>query len=204
MPRTKQRTNELHERGVATALAVLAEEGVAGLTARNVARRAEASVPAVYEVFGDKAGLVREVFFQGFRMLGDALAALPPTDDPMEGLRRLGGGFRAFVVANPVLAQVMFSRPFADFDPTTADDRAGAKVRRIFVARVQAAIDAGRIAGDPSDIALVFFGLLEGLATAESARRLGSSRASVNRRWSLGVDALFAGLKPPPTGKRRS
>ncbi|HEY4096188.1 MAG TPA: TetR/AcrR family transcriptional regulator [Baekduia sp.] len=196
MPRVKQRTDELHERGVVTALAVLAEEGVAGLTTRNVARRAEASVPAVYEVFGDKAGLIREVFFRGFGMLGDALTALPPTDDPLEALARVADGYRAFVVANPVLAQVMFSRPFADFDPTTAEDKAGVKVRKLFVERVQAAVDAGAVAGDPTDIALVFFGLLEGLAAAENARRLGSSAASVDRRWRLGVTALFAGLKP--------
>ena len=196
MPRVKQRTDELHERGVAAALAVLAEEGVTGLTTRNVARRAEASVPAVYEVFGDKAGLIREVFFRGFRLLGDALAALPPADDPLDGLRDVAAGYRAFVVANPVLAEVMFSRPFADFDPSTADDKAGVKVRKIFVERVRLAVDAGLIAGDPTDIALVFFGLLEGLTAAENARRLGSSKASVNRRWRLGLTALFAGLQP--------
>jgi AcrR family transcriptional regulator len=196
VPRVKQRTNDLHERGVAVALAVLAEEGVTGLTTRNVARRADASVPAVYEVFGDKAGLIREVFFEGFRMLGDALAAVPPADDPLEALERVAAGYREFVVANPVLAQVMFSRPFADFDPTTAEDKAGVKVRRIFVERVQAAIDAGLIEGDPTDIALVFFALLDGLAAAESARRLGSSRASVDRRRRLGIAALFAGLRP--------
>ena len=31
--------------------------------------RAQTSTPAVYELFGDKAGLVREVFFEGFRLL---------------------------------------------------------------------------------------------------------------------------------------
>ena len=196
MPRVKQRTNELRERGVAAALAVLAEEGVTGLTTRNVARRADASVPAVYEVFGDKAGLVREVFFEGFRMLGDALAALPPADDPLVALERLAEGYRTFVVANPVLAQVMFARPFADFDPTTAEDKAGVKVRKIFVERVQVAIDAGLVAGEATDVALVFFGLLDGLAAAESAQRLGSSQASVDRRWSLGIKALLAGLRP--------
>src|SRR3954452_13881982 len=107
VPRVKQRTNDLGERGVAAALAVLAEEGVTGLTTRNVARRADASVPAVYEVFGDTGGLIREVFFEGFRMLGDALAALAPADDPLEALERLAEGYRTFVVAKPVLAQVM-------------------------------------------------------------------------------------------------
>ena len=190
---------------MASALALLAEEGVAGLTTRNVARRAEASLPAVYEVFGDKAGLIREVFFQGFRLLGDALAALPSTEDPVEGLHRLADGYRRFVVANPVLAQVMFSRPFADFDPTTADDKAGVKVRKIFVQRIQDAVDAGRLAGDVTDIAHVFFGLIEGLAAAESAQRLGSSKSSVDRRWRLGLEALLNGLRPaarPPTSSR--
>lgn len=196
MPRVRQRTDALRERGVATALALLAEEGVTGLTTRNLARRAEASVPAVYEVFGDKAGLVREVFFEGFRMLADALTALPPTPDPLEAIEQLAEAYRRFVVANPVLAQVMFSRPFADFDPTTAEDTAGVKIRNIFCARVQAAADAGLIAGDPTDIALVFFALLEGLTAAENARRLGSSGQSVDRRWHLGIKTLLAGLRP--------
>jgi AcrR family transcriptional regulator len=196
MPRVKQRTTALRERGVATALTLLAEEGAAGLTTRNFARRAEVSVPAVYEVFGDKTGLIREVFFAGFRMLGDALTAVPATDDPIQALEHLAQAYREFVLANPVLAQVMFSRPFADFDPATAEDKAGVRVRKIFVARVGAAVDAGLIAGDPADVALVFFGLIEGLTAAENARRLGSSGPSVDRRWRLGIRALFAGLKP--------
>jgi AcrR family transcriptional regulator len=199
MPRVKQRTEALRERGVASALAVLAEEGVAGLTTRTVARRAEASVPAIYEVFGDKAGIVRAVFFQGFRMLGDDLAALPPAADPRAGLVALAEAFRRFVVANPVLAQVMFSRPFADFDPTEEDDRAGVKVRRIFVQHIRAAVDAGLFSGNPTDIAHVIFAFVEGMAAAESARRLGSSKQSVDRRWRLGLTALIAGLDRSPT-----
>jgi AcrR family transcriptional regulator len=222
MPRLKQRTDTLRERGLASALAVLAEEGVAGLTTRTVARRAEASVPAIYEVFGDKAGLIRELFFHGFRVLGDDLAAATanprdaaqaPTDphdaaeattdphdaaeattDPLDALRRIAQAFRRFVVANPVLAQVMFSRPFADFDPTPEDHKAGIKVRKIFVRCVRDAVDAGPLSGDPTDIAHVFFEFVQGLAAAESAQRLGASPASVDRRWRLGLDALLKGL----------
>jgi AcrR family transcriptional regulator len=196
VPRRKQRTDALHERGIASALAVLAEEGVAGLTTRTVARRAEASVPAIYEVFGDKAGLIREVFFQGFRMLGDELAAVPPAPDPLDGIRRIAAAFRRFVLANPVLAQVMFSRPFADFDPTADEDRAGARVRRVFVDHARAAVDAELLTGDPADVAHLFFAFVEGLAAAESAQRLGASSQSVDRRWRLGIDALIDGLRP--------
>jgi AcrR family transcriptional regulator len=196
VPRPKQRTEALRERGIASALAVLAEAGPAGLTTRTVARRAGASVPAIYEVFGDKAGLIREVFFHGFRLLADDLSGIPATDDALEALRRLAQSFRRFVVANPVLAQIMFSRPFADFDPTAEDHKAGLKVRRIFVHHVQVAVDAGLIAGDPTDIAQVLFAFVEGLAAAESAQRFGASKQSVDRRWRLGLNALLNGLKP--------
>jgi AcrR family transcriptional regulator len=196
VPRRKQRTEDLHDRGVASALAVLAEEGVVGLTTRAVARRADASVPAIYEVFGDKAGLIREVFVEGFRLLGDDLAKVAPGADPLEALRRVCEAFRAFVLANPVLAQTMFSRPFVDFAPTAEDNKAGLRVSKVFVQHTRAAVDAGRLAGDPTDIAHLFFAFAEGLAAAESAHRLGGSKAAADRRWRLGLDVLVSGLTP--------
>ena len=195
MPRVKQRTDALRERGLASAMAVLAEEGVVGLTTRTVARRANASLPAIYEVFGDKAGIVRSVFFEGFRMLADDLSALPPHPDPLEALRGLAEAFRRFIVTNPVLAQVMFSQPFADFDPGAEDTRAGVKVRKIFVHHVRVAVDQGLLAGDATDIALIFFTVVEGLAAAENAQWLGGSKQSVDRRWRLGLNAVIDGLR---------
>ncbi len=76
-----------------------------------------------------------------------------------------------------------------------AVDVGGGPAGLIFVERVQVAVDAGLIVGDPTDIALVFFALVEGLAAAENARRLGSTRRSVERRWNLAINALFAGLR---------
>ena len=197
MPRTKRRTDALRERGLEAALGLLTEAGVAGLTAREVARRAGASVPAVYEVFGDKVGLIREIFFEGFRMLGAALSATPVSGEPLTDLRRLAEAHRRFVVAHPVLAQVMFSQPFAAFDPTTAEVEAGAEIRHLVMARVRDAVDAGHLVGDPTDIAHVFVSLIQGLAAAEASQRLGRSRPSVQRRWNLALDAFFRGLGPP-------
>ncbi|WP_344159905.1 TetR/AcrR family transcriptional regulator [Kribbella yunnanensis] len=197
MPRVKQRTDSLQERGLASALAVLDEEGVAGLTTRAVARRAEASVPAIYEVFGDKAGIVREVFFEGFRVLAERLEAVPATPDPLEGLRQLAEAFRRFILDHPVLAEVMFARPFADFDPSQEEIRAGLQVRKIFVTHARNAVNSGHLTGDPTDIALVFFTITEGLATAEKAHRLGNSPQSTNRRFRLGINTLITGFTQP-------
>jgi len=191
----KQRTEDLRERGLASALAVLAEEGVTGLTTRAVAGRANASLPAIYEVFGDKAGIVREVFFHGFHLLADELAARPESSDPLAAVRDVADAFRRFIVTNPVLAEIMFARPVADFDPTAEETRAGVRVRKIFTRHVRDAVDAGLLAGDPIDIALVLFVYAEGMAKAESAHRLGGTKHSIDRRWRLGLNALLDGLR---------
>lgn len=196
MPRPKQRTPELRDRVLQVAVATLAGDGVAGLTARAVAQRADTSVPAVYELFGDKAGLVREIFFEGFRQLRRCIETVRETDDPYADLRRLLQAFRRFVRVNPELAEIMFSRPFADFDPGP-DEVAGDAVRELIVARVQRGIDAGLLAGDATDIAHVLVALVQGLAIQETAGWLGRSPASIDRRWALAVTATLDGLRPP-------
>ncbi len=117
MPRTKQRTPEFRERLLAVAVDLLAEQGAAGLTARSLATRAETSAPALYELFGDKSGVVRELYFEGFRQLAGELAELPETADPTADLWALAVEYRRFIRANRELAEVMFSRPFTDFSP---------------------------------------------------------------------------------------
>jgi AcrR family transcriptional regulator len=196
MPRRKLRTPELKQRLRNAAVEVLAHDGPGGFTTRRIAGAAETSTPAVYELFGDRAGLVREVFFEGFRVLRGRLAAQQETDDPMADLRALGSAYRRFINENPQLARVMFSRPFADFDPGPSELEAGASVRGLIVSRVQRCIDAGHIEGNAIDVAHALVALIQGLAEAEISRRLGTSRTSVERRWRLAVDAMLAGLRP--------
>jgi len=196
VPRAKQRTPELRDHVLQVAVAMLASEGVAGFTTRRVAQEAQTSTPAVYELFGDKAGLVREVFFEGFRLLRRRLDRREGSGDPRADLVHTAEDLRAFVGDNAVLAEVMFSRPFADFDPGPAEVRAGAAVRELIVGRVRRAIEAGTLAGDETDVAHVLVALVQGLAAQETAGWLGRSQASVDRRWALAVRALLDGLSP--------
>ena len=92
MPRAKQRTPELRDQVLEVAIALLADKGAAGLTARSLAARAQTSAPALYELFGDKAGVVRELYFEGFRRLSSELSALPETADPVADLWALASG----------------------------------------------------------------------------------------------------------------
>ncbi|WP_431237394.1 TetR/AcrR family transcriptional regulator [Mycolicibacterium aichiense] len=194
MPRVKQRTPELRDRVVDVAVRTLCEDGMSGFTTRRVAERAGTSVPAVYELFSDKDGLLRAVFVEGFRRLGGELVAIPETTDELGDLRAVIPVFRRFCLDYPPLARVMFSRPFQELDPDPDQLAAAPTVREILVGKVQRCIDAGSLAGDPVDISHVLLALAQGLAVQEAGRRLGTSTSSVDRRWEVGVQAVLAGF----------
>ncbi|HTU38162.1 MAG TPA: TetR/AcrR family transcriptional regulator [Acidimicrobiales bacterium] len=194
MPRTKQRTPELRERVLASAVDLLAEGGAGGLTTRSLAARAATSPPALYELFGDKSGVVRELYFEGFRALGDELAAVREGEDPVADLWALAAAYRRFIRANRALAEVMFSRPFTDFAPGPDELEATSSVRVLIVHRVRRCIEAGRLRGDETDVAHVFVAMVQGMAFAEVAGRLGTSTESVERRWRLAISAVLSGL----------
>lgn len=202
MPRAKQRTPELRERLLRVAVATLASEGPTGLTTRRIAQDARTSPPAVYELFGDKAGLMREMFFEGFRMLRRHFDRIKESPDPRADLTRVIASFRTFMLENPMLAQLMFMRRFADFDPGPAELEAGKAVRLFIVGQVRRCITAGLLAGDEADIAHVLVSMAHGLAATEIAGWLGTSRASRNRRWRLATEAVLRGLGPAPARKR--
>ena len=194
MPRTKQRTPELRNRLLSIAVDILDEEGAAGLTARSLAARAETSAPALYELFGDKAGVVRELYFRGFQELSEQLAAPAETADPIADLWTTASAYRRFIRSNRALAEVMFSRPFTDFSPGPDELAATSSVRVLIVSRVRRCIDLGRLHGDETDVAHVLVALLQGMAFAEAAGRLGTSTESVERRWRLAIGTVLNGF----------
>ena len=126
MPRQKLRTEEFRERILETAVDLIATEGVSGFTTRRIVEEASTSIPTMYELFGDKSGLVREIFFEGFRLLRSRFDSLEQSKDPRVDLVSLVQAFRCFYMENPILARVMFSRPFPTSTPDLQKQKPGA------------------------------------------------------------------------------
>jgi len=103
-----------------------------------------------------------------------------------------------------VLAELMFLRRFTDFDPGPDDAEAGVAVRTFIVGQVRRCIDAGELAGDATDIAHALVSLAQGLAATEIAGWLGSSKASVERRWNLAIAAMLDGFGAPERQRSRT
>ncbi len=195
MPRPKQRTHALSESVLRTTLDLVETEGVS-LTARSVAAAAHTSPAALYELFGDKAGLLRAVFYEGFGLLAAVVGSVPTTPEPKADLIATLSATRQFALDRPMLFELMFARPFAEFRPGPDDQAAAASVYRTVMARVDRCLASGVLAGDRVDIAQVLIATNRGLIAAELAGILGSTLASSERRWALGIHAVFAGLSP--------
>lgn len=193
MPRPKRRTPELRDRLLHATIDLLAEEGASAVSTRRVASRVGAQAPAIYELFADKAGLVRAVFFEGFRRLGEALDDLPPPSGEPDDVVASMEVFRAFVQANPQLFAVMYSRPFAEFSPTAEEQALGDRTRAHLVDRIRACTESGTLTGDPVDLAHGVLALAIGLATQETGGWLGHTAGDRDRRWSDATRALLAG-----------
>lgn len=198
MPPKKERTPELRAHLLDVAIDVLADDGVQAVTTRNVATRAGTTAPAIYELFTNKSGLVREVFFEGFRRLGTMLEALGEPSGAEEDIVEFTDVFRRFSTEHPELFRVMYSHPFSDFSPSAQEKELGDTTRTALVTRVRAAVDSGALVGDPLDISHAVSALAIGLATQETGGWLGPDAQTCARRWRDATSALLGGWQPDP------
>lgn len=190
---------------------LLAEGGPDAVTVRRVAQQVGTSTRAVYSVFGSKAGLLAGLASRGYTLLGDALRALEPTDDPAADLVAVGlHAFRPFAIERPHLFRLTFERVPADVltDPTVVD--AAVTSYKELVATIERAQAAGAIDRRPvAEVAFALHSLCQGLAGGELAREPPPVGANfwgpihglpAERLWRDALEALVAGLGPPSPG----
>ncbi len=205
---------------IATALEIVAEDGIDALSLRALARRAGVSHAAPYHHFKTKGELLHAIAEQGFarlsRNLEEAAAKAAPGDELVE----LGCAYVAFAAANPAFFRVMF-RP----DLTGASDEthhpgaaAFAQLRNV-VARLVAGQGRAKDNEVPRDLASVGSSGDGGAATsivsdavprpdaASAAASNGDAALPSLAAWALvhGIASLWVdGPLPALTGGARS
>ncbi|MEV0384755.1 TetR/AcrR family transcriptional regulator [Nonomuraea sp. NPDC050643] len=194
MPRPRVRDyDELRRDLLDAAGRLLAQEGPQALSTRRVAQEVGTSTKAVYNLYGDKGGLLRAMFLEGFARLAQEFATVPSGGDPEADLMALGHAYRAAALANPHLYELMFGRPIADFRP---DDAALAQIQGTFDTLVHAVarcVDTGRFApADPYDVAVHLNALVHGLASLELKGSLGDADQA-GHHWRVALEATFRG-----------
>lgn len=155
--------------GVAERL--FAEQGFPGVTLRALAAELGVSAMTPYRYFRDKDAIFAAVRAAGFRRFADAQeAAYAAESDPERRLRAMARSYVDFARREPHAYRIMF-----EMNPLTGVERypelVAQQVRgwEPLLRGVTAAVDAGRLAGDPRHLAHVFWAAVHGIASLHLA-----------------------------------
>jgi len=182
---------------VRSALEILSEAGVAGLSLRAAARRARVSAMAPYRHFADKEALLAAVAEYGFRELTTQLTTAAATAaDPRAGLAALGVAYVLFARDQPSLFKLMFGPMIEKKSGHPALDEAGNACFNVLRQAVEAAkfFDGDF---DARDISLACWSLVHGLSALIVDGKLaehdiGAAEAVATRLTRLLSDSLAA------------
>ena len=112
------RRRSAREAIIEAAWSLVAEEGLAGLSLRDLARRAGITTPTVYSYFDSKDAIYDAMFAQAATQLAQRLAEPFGDLDPLEllvaGVRR----FAAFCTSDPARYQLLFQHTLPGFEPS--------------------------------------------------------------------------------------
>ncbi len=123
LDRRQRRRQETIEQVLDVAVEVMTEQGVAGLSLGEVARRMGIRPPSLYGYFDGKHALYDALFARGWRLLiEDVGGVLVGADDlpPAARLHAVGAAFTRWMVEHPAYAPLMMWRPVPGFTPSAA------------------------------------------------------------------------------------
>ena len=171
----RARRRELTRREILDAAWELArEQGLAGLTMRDLGARVGMRAQSLYSHFPSKHAIYDAMFAQGNRELSDRIVALDGEDggrrDPETRLRRLTKTFPQFSVEDPVRHQLLNQRPIPGFEPSPESYRIAVEGLALALAVLR---DCGVTSARAVD---TWTALIGGLAAQQNANEPGGTR----------------------------
>ncbi len=160
--RRARRRRETIEEILDIATAVMAEEGVNGLSIAEVARRLGVQPPSIYKYFDSLLAIYDALFERGqhqhLAIMRTAMAGAEP------GLPALEAGLEAsgrWGLANPALGQLLFWRPVPSFEASPAAMEPSVEMVALQRQALHDAVAAGQLGADAdSDEALYVLSIM--------------------------------------------
>jgi AcrR family transcriptional regulator len=145
------------------AWSLMAGEGVAAVSVREVARAVGLRQQSLTHYYPTKQALLDALFADGFADLRRTLEEVPPTDDAIGRIVAVSVAAVDYCVANPARYHLMLQRTIPSFAPSEDSYRVALACLNVLVESLAAAGIT-----DPADIALIR-GLISGLAAEQIA-----------------------------------
>ncbi len=191
------RRNATRQRILEAAWVLAADQGLAAVSLRDVARRVGMRAPSLYTYFPSKNAIYDAMYADGARQLARTLAGRVEGADPEDTFRNRVGCFIEFCLAEPLRYQLIFERPVPGFEPTP--ESFAITVRAL--AGTRADLQAAGVPGEPAlDLVRA---LITGLITLQIANDPGGDRWA--RLQDDALEMFFAHhLGPRPSSGRAS
>lgn len=205
MGKVAERRSRTTERIVAAALDVIDEDGAAGLSLGEVARRVGMRTPSLYGYFASRADLCDELFRRGWADLGGAVAHLVPEagTDLRAMLTEAMDVAVGWALDHPAEAQLMFWRPIARWQPSQA---AFAPAEASMLHAASAFTAAQRLGlldprPDPEELAQVWASLVTGVISQQLSNEPGVALVDgrTSRHRAALVSMYLTHYSPAPT-----
>jgi AcrR family transcriptional regulator len=151
LDRRQRRRQDTIDQILDVAVEVMNEQGVAGLTLGEVARRMDIRPPSLYGYFDGKHGLYDALFERGWRALQETLQEAEATGEDADPLAVLRAGTAVLVrwaVEHPAYSALMFWRPVPGFVPSERAYAPAVELGAESRALVVGLRDAGILAAD--------------------------------------------------------
>ena len=204
--RRRRRREQTIDEILGVATDVMAQEGVAGLSLSEVARRMGIQPPSLYKYFPSKLALYDELFKRGAREALAAFRAAAAWAEP--GWAALTAGLEAIMrlgLDHQVAGQLLNWRPVPGFEPSAAAFAPSIELVQDIRRLLAAAADRGELA--PAAASEEGAALLSVLVAGVMSQQLANQpRASWEQgrftRLTPRVLQLFQSAYPPPKEKR--
>lgn len=145
------------------AWSLMAREGVAAVSVREVARSVGLRQQSLTHYYPTKLALLDALFADGFADLHHALEQVPPANDPVDRIVAVAVAVVDYCVANPARYHLMLQRTIPSFAPSEDSFRVALDCLAVLVESLAAAGIT-----DLADVALIR-GLISGLAAEQTA-----------------------------------
>jgi AcrR family transcriptional regulator len=188
--------DELREHILQAATELIATGGLAGLSAREVARRIGYSAGTIYNVFDNLDDLILTIEGRMLDALDEKLDALPATGNPRENVLQLAQAYLAFTHDNPKLWNLLFEHhlpPGTDVPPAYRAKLEGLLAR---IEKAMTPLFADTAESERKRAARVLWAGVHGITSLSTADKL--SNVSTESAWPLikdMVETYLNGLK---------
>jgi AcrR family transcriptional regulator len=158
-------TTDLKAQVLEASVRLIAEQGLAGLSMREVARRAGVSHQAPYHYFDDKAAMVAALVERGFTLLSERMEAGSRAGTPGQRLERAGRAYVDFALAEPVYFRLMFRPELRDLKRFPSVEAAGARAYGVLQRLVDEAAGPRASVAKKGAMVSMHWSFVHGLAT---------------------------------------